>query len=100
MAFTENSQEIDMLYNTIITTKPLTNEYAVVFVYNEDSLIEDEEHSSECITSIEKDMIMNSFRKSAEYVYASAIILPRFSSVCNVAVAELSTKAISLVHNT
>lgn len=70
MAFTENSQEIDMLYNTIITTKPLTNEYAVVFVYNEDSLIEDEEHSSECITSIEKDMIMNSFRKSAEYVYA------------------------------
>ena len=70
MASIENDQSIHKLYNTIIHTKPLSSEYAVVFVYNEESLIEDTEHSSECITSIERDMIINSFRKSAQYVYA------------------------------
>ena len=70
MVSIENDQSIHKLYNTIIHTKPLSSEYAVVFVYNEESLIEDTEHSSECITSIERDMIINSFRKSAQYVYA------------------------------
>ena len=70
MAFIENDQNIQKLYNTIINTKLLSSEYAVIFVYNEESLIEDAEHSSECITSIEKDMIIKSFRKSAQYVYA------------------------------
>ena len=67
---TKNKQKIDTLYDLIISTKPFANECAVVFVYNEETLIDDEEHSSECITSIEKDMIINSFRKSAKYVYA------------------------------
>lgn len=70
MASIENDQSIHKLYNTIIHTKPLSSEYAVVFVYNEESRIEDTEHSSECITSIERDMIINSFRKSVQYVYA------------------------------
>lgn len=70
MTSDKNIQSIHKLYNTIIHTEPLSSEYAVVFVYNEESLIEDIEHSSECITSIEKDMIMNSFRKSVQYVYA------------------------------
>lgn len=70
MASIENDQSIHKLYDTIIHTKPLSSEYAVVFVYNEESLIEDTEHSSECITSIERDMIINSFRKSVQYVYA------------------------------
>lgn len=68
MDYLEN--EVHKLYNRIIQTKALSSEYAVIFVYNEDSLIEDEEHSSECVTSIEKDMIINSFRKSVQYVYA------------------------------
>lgn len=63
MASIENDQSIHKLYNTIIHTKPLSSEYAVVFVYNEESRIEDTEHSSECITSIERDMIINSFCK-------------------------------------
>jgi D-alanine-D-alanine ligase-like ATP-grasp enzyme len=70
MNFSEHGQELNKLYNMICSTKLLSAEYAVVFVYNEAALIEDEEHSSECITSIEKDMIINSFRKSAHYVYA------------------------------
>lgn len=70
MMITKNKQKIDTLYDLIISTKPFANECAVVFVYNEETLIDDEEHSSECITSIEKDMIINSFRKSAKYVYA------------------------------
>ncbi|MBO5138883.1 MAG: ATP-grasp domain-containing protein [Bacilli bacterium] len=70
MTFIKNDQNIYKLYNAIIHTKLLSAEYAVVFVYNEESLIDDIEHSTECITSIEKDMIINSFRKSAQYVYA------------------------------
>lgn len=46
MASIENDQSIHKLYNTIIHTKPLSSEYAVVFVYNEESRIEDTEHSS------------------------------------------------------
>lgn len=69
MNFAKNDQTISKLYNTIIDIKPLSKEYAVVFVYNEESLIEDDEHTSECITSNEKDMIVNSFRKSVQYVY-------------------------------
>ena len=71
MVLFENVQNIYELYNTLIHTKPLSSDYAVVFVYNEESLIEDIEHSSECITPIERDMIINSFRKSAQYVYAT-----------------------------
>ena len=54
------------LYSTITNIKPLSQKYAVVFVYNEESLIDDEEHASECIPSVEKDMIVNSFRKSID----------------------------------
>lgn len=57
------------LYHTITNIKPLSQKYAVVFVYNEESLIDDEEHASECIPSVEKDMIVNSFRKSIPFVY-------------------------------
>ena len=70
MTYIETEQNIHKLYNTICHSKLLPSEYAVIFVYNEESLIEDEEHSSECITPIERDMIINSFRKSAQYVYA------------------------------
>ena len=70
MMITKNKQKIDTLYDLIISIKPFADECAVVFVYNEETLIDDEEHSSECITSIEKDMIINSFRKSVKYVYA------------------------------
>lgn len=70
MIFTENDKKIAKLYSMIIHKETLSQEYAVVFVYNEENLIEDEEHASECITSIEKDMIINSFRKSVQYVYA------------------------------
>ena len=66
----ECKQKINKLHDMINNTKLLPSKYAVVFVYNEESLIEDEEHSSECITSIEKDMIINSFRKSVQCVYA------------------------------
>ncbi len=70
MTYIEVEQSIHELYNTISHSKLLSGEYAVIFVYNEDSLIEDEEHSSECVTPIERDMIINSFRKSTQYVYA------------------------------
>lgn len=70
MTYIETEQNIHKLYNIICHSKLLPSEYAVIFVYNEESLIEDEEHSSECITPIERDMIINSFRKSAQYVYA------------------------------
>lgn len=70
MIFTENTPKIFELYNMITHMKPLSEEYAVVFVYNEENLIEDEEHASECITSIEKNMIINSFRKSVQFVYS------------------------------
>ena len=70
MTYIEVEQSIHELYNTISHSKLLSGEYAVIFVYNEESLIEDEEHSSECVTPIERDMIINSFRKSAQYVYA------------------------------
>lgn len=70
MAYIEIEQKIHKLYNIISNSKILSSEYAVVFVYNEDSLIEDEEHSSECIMPIERDMIINSFRKSVQCVYA------------------------------
>lgn len=66
----EYNQKINKLHDMINNTKLLPSKYAVVFVYNDEYLIEDEEHSSECITSIEKDMIINSFRKSAQCVYA------------------------------
>ena len=64
MMFVENDSIIHELYNMISCTEPLSEEYAVIFVYNEERLIQDKEHSSECIASIEKDMIINSFRKS------------------------------------
>jgi|GEM_PF-2722706 len=71
MSYNNNNERIFELYNLISKSKLLSDEYAVVFVYNEENLIDDEEHSSECITSVEKDMIINSFRKSALYVYAT-----------------------------
>ena len=70
MMFVENDSKIPELYNMISCMKPLPKQYATIFVYNEENLIEDEEHSSECITSIEKDMITDSFRKSIQFVYA------------------------------
>lgn len=66
----EYDSKISKLYNMISCMKPLPEQYAVIFVYNEENLIEDDEHSSECITSIEKDMIIDSFRKSVQFVYA------------------------------
>lgn len=69
MNFTKNERMLSELYNMITDTRPLSRQYAVVFVYNEESLIEDEEHASECISSVEKDMIVNSFHKSVQYVY-------------------------------
>lgn len=70
MTFKENNQNIYELYDIITNTEPLQSQYAVVFVYNEENFIEDTEHSSECITSIERDMIISSFRKSVQFVYA------------------------------
>ena len=69
MNFVEGEQMISELYGTIKDKKLLSEAYAVVFVYNEEDLIEDDEHASECITSVEKDMIINSFRRSVQYVY-------------------------------
>ena len=67
--FVENDSIIPELYKMISSMKPLSEQYAVIFVYNEESLIEDKEHSSECIPSIERDMITDSFRKSMQFVY-------------------------------
>lgn len=69
MNFTENERILSELYSAIKDARLLSGQYAVVFVYNEESLIEDEEHASECISSVEKDMIVNSFRRSVQYVY-------------------------------
>lgn len=70
MTLKKRDEKIYQLYETITHKELLSEEYAVIFVYNDEELINDNEHSSECITSIEKDMIVGSFQKSVQYVYA------------------------------
>lgn len=65
-----NFSNIIELYNRIKETSRLPKDYCVVFVYNSANKIRDYIHVSECIYPDEYDMIMNSFRKSADYVYS------------------------------
>lgn len=62
--------DIKEIYGIIEKEKKLDQDFAVIFVYNEKNLINDKIHASECITSIEKEMIINSFRKSVRFVYS------------------------------
>lgn len=74
---------IQTLYNLIKNTEALPSTYAIVFVYNDENSIDDEEHSSECIPSIERDMIINSFRKSVQYVYSIEGESNFINMICN-----------------
>lgn len=65
-----NFEYIQKLYTVIKTQKRLNNEYAIIFVYNSPETMNDTKHSSECIFQEELHMIVTSFRKTAEVVYA------------------------------
>lgn len=60
---------IKSLYNEFISQGKLDQKYAVVFVYNS---VENADymHRTECILPIEEQMIVNSFRMIAQYVYS------------------------------
>ena len=62
--------EIRQLYANLLQQPKLGKDYCVVFVYNSKNCIRDRIHASECVDSEERSMIIESFRKSAEYVYS------------------------------
>lgn len=62
--------EILNLYQVIQNQKKLDNNYAVVFIFNGENSIRDSLHSSECVTEQELNMIVESFRKSVQFVYS------------------------------
>jgi len=66
----DSFKDILLLYDWILTKPKLDKEYCIVFVYNSEEKIRDEIHKTECITSEELTMILESFRQSAQYVYA------------------------------
>ena len=63
-------ETLDDLYQYAIFNDKLSEDYAVLFVYNDASIIKDSIHSIECVEPLERDMILRSFSKSVRCVYA------------------------------
>ncbi len=66
---TKNFCQIENLYQFICSQPKLHKDYCVAFVYNSAEKIRDTIHAAECIFPEERRMIINSFRKIADYVY-------------------------------
>ena len=64
-----STDSIKLLYNDFHSRGKLDDNYAIVFVYN-DTNNADDLHMSECVYPIEQQMIEQSFRKIAQYVYS------------------------------
>lgn len=64
-----NFSAIKEFYSNTTSRKKLNSEYCIVFVYNSPDTINDPIYYSECVYNEELNMILNSFRSVAEYVY-------------------------------
>ncbi len=61
--------KIEDFYKVICKQDKLDKNYAIIFVYNDPDLLQDAIHKLECITPLERNLIIKSFRHVANFVY-------------------------------
>lgn len=66
----KNFEYVVKLFNEIKNLPRLDDNFCILFVYNSPKTMSDDIHYSECIFEEELNMILTSFRKIAQYIYA------------------------------